>query len=61
MIALGYKNKEIAEGLCISIKTVDKRRGSLMKKLDLHNTAALTVYAMDKGLVNVSAPLKQQK
>ena len=51
LIAEGYKNKEIAEDLCISLKTVEKHRANLMKKLDLHNTAALTVYAMDKGLV----------
>jgi two-component system response regulator NreC len=52
LIAEGYKNKEIAEELCISLKTVEKHRANLMKKLDLHNAAALTVYAMGKGLVN---------
>ena len=52
LIAGGYKNKEIAENLDISIKTVEKHRESLMKKLDLHNVAALTVFAMEKGLVN---------
>ena len=52
LIAEGYKNKEIAEDLCISLKTVEKHRANLMKKLDLHNAAALTVYAMDKGLVS---------
>lgn len=52
LIAEGFKNKEIAEDLCISLKTVEKHRANLMKKLDLHNAAALTVYAMDKGLVN---------
>jgi len=52
LIAEGYKNKEIADDLCISLKTVEKHRANLMKKLDLHNAAALTVYAMDKGLVN---------
>ncbi len=51
LIAEGYKNKEIAEDLCISLKTVEKHRANLMKKLDLHNAAALTVYAVDKGLV----------
>jgi len=40
LIAEGYKNKLIAEGLCISIKTVEKHPDSLMKKIDLHNTAA---------------------
>lgn len=52
LIAEGYKNKEIADDLCISLKTVEKHRANLMKKLDLHNAAALTVYAMDKGLIN---------
>jgi len=52
LIAEGYKNREIAEDLCISLKTVEKHRANLMKKLDLHNAAALTVYAMQKGLVN---------
>jgi DNA-binding NarL/FixJ family response regulator len=52
LIAEGYKNKEIAADLCISLKTVEKHRANLMKKLDLHNAAALTVYAMQKGLVN---------
>ena len=52
LIAEGYKNKEIAEDLCISLKTVEKHRANLMKKLDLHNAAALTVYAMERGLVS---------
>ncbi|MDJ0828714.1 MAG: response regulator transcription factor [Desulfobacterales bacterium] len=51
MIAEGYKNKEVAETLCISLKTVEKHRANLMKKLDLHNTAELTVFALEKGLV----------
>lgn len=51
MIAEGYKNREIAEMLCISSKTVEKHRANLMKKLDLHNAAALTSLALKKGLV----------
>ena len=52
LIAEGYKNKEIAEDLCISLKTVEKHRANLMKKLDLHNAAGLTVYAVERGLVS---------
>jgi DNA-binding NarL/FixJ family response regulator len=51
LIAEGNKNKEIADYLCISLKTVEKHRANLMKKLDLHNTAALTAFALKKGLV----------
>jgi DNA-binding NarL/FixJ family response regulator len=51
LIGEGYKNKEIADLLCISVKTVEKHRSNIMKKLDLHNAAALTAYAIEKGLV----------
>jgi two-component system response regulator NreC len=51
MIAEGHKNKEIAEHLCISSKTVEKHRANLMQKLNLHSAASLTTYAVEKGLV----------
>ena len=51
LIAEGYKNGEIADYLCISIKTVEKHRANLMKKLDLHTASALTAFAIEKGLV----------
>jgi DNA-binding NarL/FixJ family response regulator len=50
-IAEGEKNRQIAEALGISIKTVEKHRTNLMRKLDLHNAAALTTFAIEKGLV----------
>lgn len=51
MVAEGYKNKDIADYLCISAKTVEKHRANLMKKLDLHSVSALTAFAMEKGLM----------
>ena len=51
LIGEGYKNKEIADYLCISVKTVEKHRANLMSKLDIHNASALTAYAITKGLV----------
>jgi DNA-binding NarL/FixJ family response regulator len=51
LIGEGYKNKEVADYLCISLKTVEKHRANLMKKLDLHNAATLTAFAVEKGLV----------
>lgn len=51
LIAEGYKNKEIADFLFISQKTVEKHRTNLMKKLDLHNVAGITAFAMEKGLI----------
>lgn len=53
LIAEGHKNKDIADHLCISLKTVEKHRSNLMQKLDLHNTAALTTYAIEKKIISV--------
>jgi DNA-binding NarL/FixJ family response regulator len=52
LIAEGYRNKEIAEDLCISVKTVEKHRANLMEKLDLHSIQALTTFALEKGIVS---------
>ena len=52
LIAEGYKNKKIAEDLCISVKTVEKHRANLMGKLDLHSIQALTAFAIERGLVS---------
>jgi two-component system response regulator NreC len=54
LIAEGYKNKEIADDLCISVKTVEKHRANLMEKLDLHSIQALTAFAIERGLVQTS-------
>jgi DNA-binding NarL/FixJ family response regulator len=52
LIAEGNKNREIADYLCISEKTVVKHRANLMGKLDIHNISTLTAYAVSKGLVS---------
>jgi two-component system response regulator NreC len=51
LVAEGYKNREIAGHLCVSLKTVEKHRANVMRKLDLHSVAALTAYAFENGLV----------
>ena len=51
LVAEGYKTREIAEYLCISPKTVEKHRASLMDRLNLRSVSALTTYAIEKGLV----------
>jgi DNA-binding NarL/FixJ family response regulator len=51
LIAEGYANKQIAAELEISIKTVEKHRQHLMAKLDLHDTAGVTRYAISAGVV----------
>ena len=51
LVAEGKSNKEIAEFLFLSVKTVEKHRATLMAKLGIRNAAALTAYAIEKGLV----------
>lgn len=51
LVGEGYQNKEIADYLCISAKTVEKHRANIMQKLNLHTASALTAYAIEKGLV----------
>ena len=51
LIAEGYKNREIADYLYVSVKTIEKHRANLMQKLDLHNASALTSLAIEKGLI----------
>ncbi len=53
-IAEGAANREIAEELSISVKTVEKHRANLMRKLDLHNTAALTAFAIESRLLTLT-------
>ena len=55
LVGEGNPNKFIAGYLNLSIKTVEKHRSNLMKKLDLHNASVLTAYAIEKGLVATSA------
>jgi DNA-binding NarL/FixJ family response regulator len=55
LVGEGYRNKQIAEFLFISIKTVEKHRSNIMSKLGIHNIAGLTAYAIEKGLVSHQA------
>ncbi|MCB0847944.1 MAG: response regulator transcription factor, partial [Bacteroidetes bacterium] len=50
-VAMGMANKEIAEKLFISHRTVDTHRTNLMRKLDIHNIAGLIRFAFVNGLV----------
>jgi two-component system response regulator NreC len=50
-IAEGMTNREIAEALVISIKTVERHRENIMAKLDMHNRVELVKYAIKKGLI----------
>lgn len=53
LVAEGHGNKNIAEFLSLSVKTVEKHRSNLMKKLNLHNASNLTAYAIEKGLLDI--------
>ncbi|MBU3665983.1 MAG: response regulator transcription factor [Chthoniobacterales bacterium] len=51
LVAEGNANKQMADKLGISMKTVEKHRQSAMNKLHIHDTAGLTRYAISAGLV----------
>lgn len=53
LIAEGFSTKEIAQKLGLSVKTVDNHRTNMMRKLDLHNVASITRYAMQNGLMDL--------
>lgn len=55
LVAEGGTNQEVADALCISVKTVEHHRAHIMEKLDLHGSAALVKYAIRKGLISVDA------
>jgi DNA-binding NarL/FixJ family response regulator len=57
LIAEGKANKETAAELGIGVKTVEKHREHLMQKLDIHDTAGLTRYAINAGIIESSAQL----
>lgn len=57
LIAEGKANKETAGELGISIKTVEKHRQHLMEKLNIHDTAGLTRYAVSAGIIESSVQL----
>jgi DNA-binding NarL/FixJ family response regulator len=54
LVAEGAANKQVADELGISIKTVEKHRQQLMDKLDIHDTAGLTRYAIAAGVIESS-------
>jgi len=53
-IAEGLTNREIAEALVISHKTVDRHRENIMRKLNLHSRVELVKYAIEKGLITLT-------
>jgi two-component system nitrate/nitrite response regulator NarL len=53
-LATGFGNREIAEMLNLSVRTVESHRARLMKKLDIHTIAGLTRYALAHGFISLS-------
>jgi two-component system, NarL family, response regulator NreC len=53
LIAGGMTNAEIADQLVISVKTVDRHRENIMRKLNLHNRIDLVKYALRMGLIDL--------
>lgn len=51
-IAAGHSNKAVARELNLSVKTIEKHRANLMRKLELHNTADITRFALNHHLMD---------
>jgi hypothetical protein len=58
MVAEGHVNKQIASTLSLSIKTVEKHRQQLMDKLNIHDIAGLTRYAIAHGVVESTGRIR---
>ena len=52
-VAKGMANKEIAEKLCLSVNTVTTHRRNIAKKLAIHTSAGITIYAIVNKLVTI--------
>ena len=53
LLAEGKTSKEVAVTLNLSVKTAETHRTNIMRKLDLHSVADLTLYAVRNGIVQV--------
>ena len=53
LIAEGKSTKEVADGMGVSVKTIETHRHNIMEKLNLHSVAELTKYAIREGLTSV--------
>ncbi len=58
LVAEGKANKETADLLGISIKTVEKHRQRVMEKLNIHDTAGLTRYAVAAGIIEIAVQVE---
>lgn len=54
-VVQGMQNKEIADHLCISVNTVITHRRNIARKLQIHSTSGLTIYAIVNGLVDITS------
>jgi two-component system, NarL family, response regulator NreC len=52
LVALGYTNREIAEQLALSVRTVETHRAHVQQKLGIDSRPEMTRYALDRGLIS---------
>jgi DNA-binding NarL/FixJ family response regulator len=56
LIAHAYSTKDIARKLDLSVKTVEKHRSNMMRKLELRSSAAITLYAVRHNYISAETP-----
>jgi two-component system, NarL family, response regulator NreC len=59
LVALGYRNSEIADKLALSVKTVETYKSRMMEKLGLQTRAALVRFALELGMLQKTEPAKE--
>ena len=57
LVAEGHSNRQIADLLNLSIRTVQNHRAHIMEKLGMHDRGELIKYAVQKGIIEVSGPI----
>jgi len=57
-VARGMANKEIADKLCLSVNTVTTHRRNIARKLQIHSSAGITIYAIVNKLVSLEEGMK---
>ena len=55
LLAEGQSTNQIADTLCVSVKTVEAHRKAIMNKLGIHSVAELTKYAIRQGITSLES------
>ena len=61
ILSHGVSNKEIADRICRSVKTVEKHLSNIMRKLDIHKATGLTRYAVEAHQAEICRTCREKR